>query len=156
DHLVGGRRGLDVDLAAGVLLERGDPVVRLVALASLEVAGPGDDVELTLELVIARRGRWRNRGRARPGASLDGNAAARAGTDRLRGLLARRCDRHRDHHPYQERRTLHEPCSFPQGTAENAPTIPRVDRERCSATHVWRSARDRPEPALLADRFRPT
>ncbi|MCY1548381.1 hypothetical protein D9M68_844860 [compost metagenome] len=47
DHLVGGGGGLHVDLAAGVLLELGDPVVVLVRLAALDVAGPGNDVELT-------------------------------------------------------------------------------------------------------------
>ncbi|MCY1178062.1 hypothetical protein D9M73_183970 [compost metagenome] len=47
DHLVGGGGGLHVDLAAGVLFELGDPVVVLVRLAALDVAGPGNDVELT-------------------------------------------------------------------------------------------------------------
>ncbi|MNZ96370.1 hypothetical protein D3C78_1155610 [compost metagenome] len=47
DHLVGGGGGLHVDLAAGVLLELGHPVVVLVAFTAFDVAGPGDDVEGT-------------------------------------------------------------------------------------------------------------
>ena len=49
-HLVGGVGGLDVDLAAGLLLEVGDPVIGLVGLAALDIAGPGDDVEFALAL----------------------------------------------------------------------------------------------------------
>ncbi|MCY1449612.1 hypothetical protein D9M71_663630 [compost metagenome] len=45
DHFVRGGGGLHVDLAAGVLLEPGHPVVALVALAALDVAGPGDDIQ---------------------------------------------------------------------------------------------------------------
>ena len=48
DHLVGGAGGLDVDLAAGLLLEVGDPVVGLVGFAALDVARPGDDIDLPL------------------------------------------------------------------------------------------------------------
>ena len=47
-HLVGGVGGLDVDLAAGRLLELGHPVEGRVGLAALDVARPGDDVELAL------------------------------------------------------------------------------------------------------------
>ena len=43
DHFVGGGGRLDADLAAGLLLEAGDPVVGLVGLAALDIAGPGDD-----------------------------------------------------------------------------------------------------------------
>ena len=50
DHLVGGAGGLDVDLAAGLLLEIGDPVVALVALAALDVSRPGDDIDLAFAL----------------------------------------------------------------------------------------------------------
>jgi len=46
DHFVRGGGGLDVDLAAAVLLELADPVVALVAFAAFDVTGPGDDVEL--------------------------------------------------------------------------------------------------------------
>ena len=48
DHLVGGVADLDVDLAAGLLLERRDPVDLRVGRAVLGVAGPGDDVQLAL------------------------------------------------------------------------------------------------------------
>ena len=48
DHLVGGVGDLDVDLAAGRLLERVHPVDRRVGGAVLGVAGPGDDVDLAL------------------------------------------------------------------------------------------------------------
>ena len=50
DHLVGGGGRLDVDLAAGLLLEVGDPVIGLVGLAALDVAGPGDDIDLAFAL----------------------------------------------------------------------------------------------------------
>ena len=49
-HLVRGGGRLDVDLAAGLFLEAGDPVVVLVGLAALHVAGPGHDVELAFTL----------------------------------------------------------------------------------------------------------
>ena len=42
-HLVGGRGGLHADLAARLLLEARDPVVALVRLPALDVAGPGHD-----------------------------------------------------------------------------------------------------------------
>ncbi len=45
DHFVGGTGDLDVDLAAGFLLEAGDPVVILVVGAALDVAGPGNDID---------------------------------------------------------------------------------------------------------------
>jgi hypothetical protein len=41
---------LDVDLAAGLLLERRDPVDLGVVGAVLDVAGPGDQVDLALAL----------------------------------------------------------------------------------------------------------
>ena len=47
DHFVGGGSAFDVDLAAGLLLETGDPVIGLVAFAAFDVARPGNDVELT-------------------------------------------------------------------------------------------------------------
>jgi hypothetical protein len=46
DHLVRGAGHLGVDLAAGLLLEIGHPVVVLVIGAALDVAGPGDDIDL--------------------------------------------------------------------------------------------------------------
>ncbi|MOA06103.1 hypothetical protein D3C78_1257260 [compost metagenome] len=46
DHFIGSGRGLDVDLAAGFLLETGHPVVGLVALATFDVAGPGHNIQL--------------------------------------------------------------------------------------------------------------
>jgi hypothetical protein len=48
DHLVGGGGRLDVNLAARLLLEGGDPVIVLVGLTALDVAGPGDDIDLAL------------------------------------------------------------------------------------------------------------
>jgi len=50
DHLVRGSGDFDVDLAAGRLFEVGDPVIGLVGLAALDVAGPGDDIDLALAL----------------------------------------------------------------------------------------------------------
>ena len=49
-HLVGGGGRLDVDLAARLLLEGGDPVIVLVGLAALDVAGPGNDIDLAFAL----------------------------------------------------------------------------------------------------------
>jgi hypothetical protein len=46
DHLVRCAGSLDVDLAARLLLEVRHPVVFLVRLAALDVAGPGDDIDL--------------------------------------------------------------------------------------------------------------
>ena len=46
DHLIGGSGGFHIDLAAGFLLETGDPVVSLVAFAPFDVAGPGHDIQL--------------------------------------------------------------------------------------------------------------
>jgi hypothetical protein len=63
-HLVRRARGLDVDLAAGALLEAGDPVVGLVRLAALDVAGPGHDIDRPLarpERLERRRGDPRRR-----------------------------------------------------------------------------------------------
>ena len=48
DHFVGRVAELDVDLAAGLLLERRDPVDGLVVGAVLGIARPRDDVELAL------------------------------------------------------------------------------------------------------------
>ena len=47
-HLVRRGGGLDVDLAACFLFEAGHPVIVLVRLAALDVAGPCDDIDLTL------------------------------------------------------------------------------------------------------------
>ena len=71
DHLVRGVADLHVDLAAGLLLERRDPVDGLVVGAVLGVPGPGDDVEL--------RPRRRRRGCC---AAMLGGAAAPAGPGR--------------------------------------------------------------------------
>ena len=49
-HLVGGGGRLDVDLAARLLLEGGDPVIVLVGLAALDVAGPGNDIDFAFTL----------------------------------------------------------------------------------------------------------
>src|SRR6478752_3204463 len=49
-HLVGGGGRLDVDLAARLLLEGGDPVIVLVGLASLDVARPGNDIDFAFTL----------------------------------------------------------------------------------------------------------
>ena len=54
DHLVGCGGRLDVDLAARLLLEVGDPVVILVGLAALDVARPGDDIDLAFALADTR------------------------------------------------------------------------------------------------------
>src|SRR5262249_10179037 len=48
DHLVRRPGHLDVDLAAGLLLERGDPVDALRRGTVLAVPGPADDVEVAL------------------------------------------------------------------------------------------------------------
>ncbi len=50
DHLVRRVGGLDVDLAARLLLEGRHPVVVLVGLTALDIARPGDDVDLALAL----------------------------------------------------------------------------------------------------------
>ncbi|MNG92144.1 hypothetical protein D3C79_510650 [compost metagenome] len=55
-HLVRGGGRLDADLAAGLLLEAGYPVVVLVGLAALHVAGPGHDIELAFTLAEFGRG----------------------------------------------------------------------------------------------------
>ena len=52
-HLVGGRRRLDVDLAARLLLEVGDPVVVLIGLTALDVTGPGNDIDFAFALADA-------------------------------------------------------------------------------------------------------
>ena len=49
-HLVGGAGGLHIDLAAALLFEIGDPVIFLVRLAALDIAGPGHDIELSFAL----------------------------------------------------------------------------------------------------------
>ena len=60
-HLVRGVADLDVDLAAGLLLEVRHPVDLRVGRAVLDVAGPGDEVHLALALaelgqrLVARR-----------------------------------------------------------------------------------------------------
>ena len=72
DHLVRRVAGLDVDLAARLLLERGDPVDLRVGRPVLGVAGPGDDVQLALaraELVLHLDVRRLERGRAAAVAS---------------------------------------------------------------------------------------
>ncbi len=50
DHFVRGRGGLDGDLAAGIGLELGNPVVILVGFAALDITGPGDDGERAFTL----------------------------------------------------------------------------------------------------------
>ena len=62
DHLVGRAGVLTVDLAAGLLLELGHPVVGRVGLAALDVAGPGDDVDRALALARPRRAPAARRG----------------------------------------------------------------------------------------------
>ena len=54
DHLVGGVADLDVDLAAGLLLERRHPVDGRVVGAVLRVARPRDEVELALAVAHRR------------------------------------------------------------------------------------------------------
>ncbi len=78
DHVVGGRRGLHVDLAAGLLLERGDPVDGRVGRPVLGVAGPGHDVQLALRL--AELG---ERLQVRRGEGLRGRAGVVAGVGRV-------------------------------------------------------------------------
>ena len=46
DHLVGGGGSFNIDLAARVLLETGDPVKGFIRLAALDITGPSDDIEL--------------------------------------------------------------------------------------------------------------
>jgi hypothetical protein len=56
DHLVRGVSDLDVDLTAGLLLERRHPVDLRVGGAVLDVSGPGDEVDLALTLAeLAQR-----------------------------------------------------------------------------------------------------
>ena len=50
DHLVGGVAVLDVDLAAGLFLERRDPVVVGIVRAVLDVTRPRDQIQLALAL----------------------------------------------------------------------------------------------------------
>ena len=66
DHFVRRSGRLDVDLAAGRLLEVGDPVVVLVRFSPFDVAGPGDDVDLAFPgahflLHLLRAGNRRDR-----------------------------------------------------------------------------------------------
>ncbi|MPL93019.1 hypothetical protein SDC9_39143 [bioreactor metagenome] len=49
-HFIGGARGLHLDLAAGGLLELGDPVIGRIGLAALDIARPGDDRQRPLGL----------------------------------------------------------------------------------------------------------
>ncbi|MGH1551897.1 hypothetical protein ACRAWF_06375 [Streptomyces sp. L7] len=56
DHLVGAGRDLGVDLAARLLLEVADPVDLGVVGAVLDIAGPGDQVDLALALAELRLG----------------------------------------------------------------------------------------------------
>ena len=56
DHLVGGVADLHVDLAAGLLLEVRHPVDGRVGRPVLDVAGPGDEVDLALALAHLREG----------------------------------------------------------------------------------------------------
>ncbi|MCY1296614.1 hypothetical protein D9M70_460120 [compost metagenome] len=49
-HFVRGGGRLDRDLASGLLFEIRDPVVVLVGVAALDVAGPGDDGEFAFTL----------------------------------------------------------------------------------------------------------
>ena len=55
DHLVGRAGRLDVDLAARVFLEWRYPVVTLVGFAALDVARPGDDIDLAFERFCSGR-----------------------------------------------------------------------------------------------------
>ena len=97
DHVVGGRCRLDVDLAAGLLLERRHPVDGRVGAAVLGVAGPGDDVQLALGLAqlleclqVRRVNPWRWRRcrsclrRRRPRSGPD----ARGERDRAAAVIA--------------------------------------------------------------------
>ena len=47
-HLIRGVRELDIDLAAGLIGERRDPVHLGIGLSTLYVAGPGHEVQRTL------------------------------------------------------------------------------------------------------------
>jgi hypothetical protein len=49
-HLVGCGGGLGFDLAACLLLEISDPVIVLVALAALNIADPGNDIDFAFAL----------------------------------------------------------------------------------------------------------
>ena len=73
-HLVGGVADLDVDLAAGLLLERRHPVDGLVVGAVLGVAGPRDEVQLDP----------RRRRPSSSGSSFGGVCAVAAGSVRAR------------------------------------------------------------------------
>ena len=90
-HLVGGVADLDVDLAAGLLLERRHPVDRRVVGAVLGVAGPRDQVQLALAVAD---GAERLDLRAAPRAAAAGfaRAASIRPTQRgARGEHAARC-----------------------------------------------------------------
>ncbi|MNF83224.1 hypothetical protein D3C84_655440 [compost metagenome] len=50
DHFIGSGGGLDVDLAPGLFLEAGDPVVVLVAFTAFDIARPGHDIQLAFTL----------------------------------------------------------------------------------------------------------
>ena len=88
DHVGRVDADLDRDLAAGRLLERGDPVVALDLLAAGpadDVAGPGDEVQLALGRTERRRRSARDADRRSPRAGSGGRAGGRLAR---RGALA--------------------------------------------------------------------
>ena len=58
DHFVRGAGGLHIHLAAGLFLEIRDPVGVLIAVATLDVSRPSDDIDLALALPDARGVGW--------------------------------------------------------------------------------------------------
>jgi len=79
-HLVRGIGGFHPDLAAGALLELGDPVEVLVGLAALDIAGPGDDIHPALALADLLQHLLRER-RAAAEQERDGRRARQAAND---------------------------------------------------------------------------
>ena len=110
-HLVGRVAELGVDRAAGGLLERGHPVDGGIGRAVLDVAGPGDEVDLTFALaelgrhaarlgcVPASAGRRCRRAWCRPavgaGAAVSAGAAGGFRGLRVGRVGSRRRRRHR-------------------------------------------------------------
>src|SRR4029079_7290547 len=132
DRLVGGGEVLDVRLAAGLLLERGDPVDVLVVGAVLGVARPGQDVDLALHLPDGLLHRDVRRGEAlgpRRGRTTRSGGRATAGHERKRGDAEQGTER--GALPADD---LHAVSSVSSVTSESA-----ISEPRWSATATGRS-----------------
>ena len=109
DHRVRRRRGLNIDLAARFLLESGDPVIIFVGLAALDIAGPGNDIELALALADS------GRHLCKPGAAKSKHEKRGGGDTQCwlhaigsRNERAKQTERHGPSNPLYRRRMLIE------------------------------------------------